>query len=160
MVQSPVGSFLLFPEPWCSQDSVCNLKEWSLCFSQSCGNHVIKSCRPSKADSLGIPSPFALDPQAEKLDIRLRIFTTVGELLWYFCSPTYESPTQLVWDLILLYLFPSYHLVLASSLSLDMGYLFLSVSSSILLSVVVQQLVAVLVFLQEKMSTSPPTPSS
>ena len=27
------------------------------------------------------------DPQAEKPDIRLRTFTTVGELLWHYCSP-------------------------------------------------------------------------
>ena len=43
----------------------------------------------------------------------------------------------------------SYHLAVASSLSLDMGYLFL-VCSSILLSMVVQQLVVILVFSQEK----------
>ena len=48
-----------------------------------------------------------------------------------------------VWDLILSWLCPSYHLALASSLSLDMGYLFL-VGSSILLSMVVQQLVVIL----------------
>jgi len=67
----------------------------SECFSQSCGNPVIKSCWPSKEDSLGIPSPFSLYPQVEKADIRLRIFTTAGEL-WYFFSPTCGSPTQLV----------------------------------------------------------------
>ena len=41
-----------------------------------------------------------------------------------------------------------YHLAEASSLSLDMGYLFL-VGSSILLSMVVQQLVVILVLSQE-----------
>ena len=31
-----------------------------------------------------LPSP---DPQGGKPDIGLRTFTTVGELLWYYCSP-------------------------------------------------------------------------
>ena len=49
---------------------------------------------------------------------------------------------------------PSYSRVGASPLPLDMVYLFL-VGSNILLSMVVQWLVAVLEFLQEKMSTCP-----
>ena len=47
---------------------------------------------------------------------------------------------------------PSYHLVGASPLPLDAEYLFL-VGSTIFLLIVNQWLVAVLVFLQEKMST-------
>ena len=31
-------------------------------FTQSCGSSVIKTCSPSKSDSLGIPSPFAGSP--------------------------------------------------------------------------------------------------
>ena len=50
-------------------------------------------------------------------------------------------------------------LVVVSSLSLDKRYLFL-VSSSILLSMAVQQLVAVLVLSQEERSTCPSTPPS
>ena len=46
----------------------------------------------------------------------------------------------------------------ASSLPLDMGYLF-KVGSNVLLSMVVQQQVGILEFLQEKMSTHPSTPS-
>ena len=46
---------------------------------------------------------------------------------------------------------PSYHLAAGSSLSLDMGYLFL-VGSSILLLMVVQQLAVILVLSQEEMS--------
>ena len=53
----------------------------------------------------------------------------------------------------------SYHVTTASSLSLDVGYLFL-VGSSILLSIVVQQLVATLVLSQEEMSVPPSTPPS
>ena len=48
---------------------------------------------------------------------------------------------------------PFYHLVAASSLSLDTGYLFL-MGSSVLLSMVVQQLVAILVLLQEEITAS------
>ena len=48
----------------------------------------------------------------------------------------------------------SYHLVVASSLSLDAGYLFL-VCSSVLLLMVVQQLVGILLFSQEQMSLCP-----
>ena len=47
-------------------------------------------------------------------------------------------------------------LFVASPLYLDMGYLFL-VGSSVLLSMVVQQLVVILVFLQEEMSAHPAT---
>ena len=50
-------------------------------------------------------------------------------------------------------LHPSGHLVVASPLPLVVGYLFL-VGSNIRLSMVVQQLVAILVFVQ-KMSTHP-----
>ena len=50
--------------------------------------------------------------------------------------------------------FASYHLVEASPLPLDMGYLFL-VGSNILLLMVVQQRVTILEFSQEKMSTHP-----
>ena len=49
-----------------------------------------------------------------------------------------------------------YHLAEASSLSLDVGNLLL-VCSSILLQMVVQQLVAILVFPQEEISTCPST---
>ena len=51
-------------------------------------------------------------------------------------------------------LFP--HLTVVSSLSLDMGYLFL-VGSSILLPMIVLQLVAILLLLQEEMSVHPST---
>ena len=49
---------------------------------------------------------------------------------------------------------PTYHLAATSSLSLDMGHLSL-VSSSVLLSMVVQQLAVILVLLQEEMNAHP-----
>ena len=63
-----------------------------------------------------------------------------------------------VWGFILNPIFPSNHLVWASPLSLNMGNLF-GVGSNILLSMVVQQLFAILVFSQE-MSAWSSTPSS
>jgi len=51
---------------------------------------------------------------------------------------------------------PSYHLTVISSLSLDMGYLFL-VGSSVFLSLTVQQLVAILVLSHKKMIAHPST---
>ena len=72
------------------------------------------------------------------------VFQFVGHLpigygIWFYCDCA-----------------ASYHLAAATSLSLDVGYLFL-VGSSILLSMVVQQLVAILVLSQEEMSTCPST---
>ena len=64
------------------------------------------------------------DPQVGKPDVGLRTFTAVGGLLWYNCSPVCESPTQRLWDLILLWLRPSYHLILALPLSLEVECLF------------------------------------
>ena len=52
---------------------------------------------------------------------------------------------------------PHTHLVGASPLPLDVGYLFL-VGSNILLSMVVQQQAVILEFSQEKMSTCPTLP--
>ena len=84
------------------------------------------------------------DPQAGKPDVGFRTFIAVGELLCYYRSPVCGSFTQQVWDLILSWLCPSYHLAAASSLSLDMKCLLL-VGSSVLLLMVVQQLVTILV---------------
>ena len=63
------------------------------------------------------------DLQVGKPDVGLRTFTPVGGLLWHKCSPVCESPTQQLRDLILLLLCPSYCLIAASPLSLDVGYL-------------------------------------
>lgn len=121
------------------QNFVYALQDWSLCFPQASEWPIIKSWWPSWPDSLGIPIPLS-DPQAGKPDMGFRIFIRVGEFLWHYFSPVCWSPTQQVWDLILSWLSPSYHLTAASSLSLNVGYLFL-VGSSGLLSVVIQQLV-------------------
>ena len=54
---------------------------------------------------------------------------------------------------------PSYHLVGASPLPSDMGYCFW-VGSNVILSMVIQQRVAILEFSQEKMSAHPSIPPS
>ena len=100
LVQSPVESLLLSSESYCLQGFVCALQDWSLCFPQSCGSSIIKSFWPSRSDSLGIPSPAVRTP-GWKPDVGFRIFTTVGELLWYYYFPVCGSPTWQVWDLFL-----------------------------------------------------------
>ena len=66
----------------------------------------------------------------------------IGYGIWFYCDCA-----------------PSYHLAAASSLSLDVGYLSL-VSSYTLLSMTVKQLVVILVLSQEEMNTHPSTPPS
>ena len=88
--QSPMVSLFLSPESWACI-KFC-LYPPRVCFPQSYGSSVIKSCWPSKSYSLGIPSPW-LDPQAEEPDTGPRTFTTVQELLGYYCSPVCELPT-------------------------------------------------------------------
>ena len=126
-----------------------------VCFPQPCGSLVIKSHWPSRSDSLGIPRFFVGSP-GWKAWGGFWTFTIVGELLWYYCSPVCGSPIWWVCDLILLWLRPSYHLAAASSLSLDMGYLFL-VGSSVFLLMVAQQLVVILLLLEEEISACPST---
>ena len=85
---------------WCVYNFVCASKT-GVCFLQSCGSPIIKSCWASQTDSLGILSPFVGSPGWES-DVGFRTFTTVVELLWYYCSPVCGSPTPRVWGLILL----------------------------------------------------------
>ena len=114
------------PGSWCTHYFVCARQEWSLCFPQSCRSPTIKSHKPSKSDSLGIPPPVAR-PWVWEAWHGLRTFTPVGRPLWYKCSPVCESPTQQPWDLILLWLLwlsPSYRLTAASPLFWGVGHLF------------------------------------
>ena len=52
-------SLLLPSGSWYTQDFICSLQDWSLCFPQSCGSLIIKSFWPLSPGSLGIPSPCA-----------------------------------------------------------------------------------------------------
>ena len=105
-------------------------QDWSLCFPQFCGSLVIKSYWPSKSSSLGIPSPFVGSPGCETWCGIPNLHSSVRTSLVLLFSNLWL--THWVWDLILSWLCPSYHLAAASSLSLDVGYLFF-IDSSILL---------------------------
>ena len=109
LAQFPVESLLLFSKTWCAQGFVCALHDWSPCFPPSCGSVVIKSRWASRSDSLKIPSPFVRSPGG-KPEVVFQTFTTVGELLWYYCSPVYGSATRWVWDLLFLKLHVVNHL--------------------------------------------------
>ena len=50
------------PGSRCAHYFVCALQEWNLCFPQSYRSPAIKSCLPSKSDSLGIPPHIAGPP--------------------------------------------------------------------------------------------------
>ena len=95
-----VGSLLLPLGPD-AHTTLCVPSKGRVCFPQSCQSPAVKSHYPSKCDSLGILLLLP-DPQVRKPDVGLRTFTPVGGLLWYKFSPVCESPTQQLWDLILL----------------------------------------------------------
>ena len=124
--RSGLGSYevtAFFPGSWCTWDLVCTLQVWSLC-----------SLSPMEflwSNPIGLQSQILrglllplLDPQAGEPAIWLRTFTLVGELLWHDYFPVCGSPTWQVWDLSLSWLCPSYFLVVASSSSLGVEYLF------------------------------------
>lgn len=145
---------LLSPGSWRAQDFIRALQEWSLFSPVLWGNP------PGLQSQIPLGSPILLlDPQVGRPDMRLRTFTTVGELLWYlFCSSDCGLPTWKVRALILSCLCP----LLPSCFSLFVFGRVVSFfgGSSVLLSVVVQQLVVTLVLLQEEMSVRPSTPPS
>ena len=129
LVQSPVGSRLLSSGSWCTQDFVCALQDWSLCFPQSHGSPIIKRLWPSRSDSLGIPSPFVRSPGWEAWH-GLQNLHNSGRMSLVSLFSSCGSPTRLVWNLILLWLCPSYCLAAASSLSLDVFIFFWWVPAS------------------------------
>ena len=135
------------------QDFVCALQGWSLCFHQSCASPIIKSHWPSRSDSLGIPSPFVRAPGWEASRGAQNLHNSGKTSLVLLFSGLWVTHLAGM-GLILLWLCSFYHLATASSLSLDMGYLFL-MGCSVLLLMIVQQLVALLVLSQ--MSTCPST---
>ena len=97
LVQSPGGrgwvGVVAAPVPWvcvCARFCLCPPRVKSLVLPVLWKPYN-KSCWPSRSDSLGIPSPFAGVP-GWKPDVGLRTFTTVGQLLWYYCSPVCGLP--------------------------------------------------------------------
>ena len=60
------------------QNFVCALQDWRLCFSQSSGSPIIKSCWPQDQIPWRFPVPLS-DPQAGKPDVGFRTFTAVQD---------------------------------------------------------------------------------
>ena len=87
------------PGSGCAHYFVCALQEWSLCSPSPV--EVLQS-NPTSLQSLILWEFLLSLPDVGKPDVGLRTFTPVGGLLWYKCSPVCESPTQQLWDLILL----------------------------------------------------------
>ena len=99
-----------------------------ICSPQSSGRPTIKCHWTSRWDFLGIPS-------WEAWHVVQNLHNSMRNSLASF-SPVYGLLTQGIWDLTLSWLHTICHFTLASSLSLDMRYLFL-VGSSLYLSMVV-----------------------
>ena len=89
-------------------------------FPQSCGSSVIKSHLPPKSNSLGILSPFARSPGSGAWCGAKNLHKSTRTSLVLF-SPLCGSLTWRVKDFVLSWLLPSYHLTVASPLSLDLG---------------------------------------
>ena len=101
LVQSSMGSLLLPLGPDV-HTTLCVPSKSGVSVSPSLAE-VLQS-NPARLQSL-ILWEFLLpllDPQVRKPEVGLRTLTPVGGLLWYDCSPVCESPTQWLWDLILL----------------------------------------------------------
>ena len=138
-----------FFRSWCVQDFVCALQEWSLCFSQSCGSPIVTYRWPSRWGFCGDSQSLCWIPRLESLlwgsepSQQWENFFGIIVLqfvrrppsrygIWFYsvCPP----PTILLW--------------------------LLGLWTNVLLLMVVQQLVAILVLLQEKMNTCLSTPPS
>ena len=153
LVQPPVGFLLLSSESWCIQGFVCALQDWGPCFSQwkSCSQILLafKVRFPGDSQTLyQVPRLRSLVWGSEPSQQWENFF---GIIVLQFVS--HPPGGYGIW---LLWFCPSYCLTVASSLSLDVGYLFL-VGSRVLLLVVVQQLVVILVLSQEEVCVCPST---
>ena len=129
------GVTALSPGSRCTHYFVCALQEWSLCLPQACQSPAIKSHWPSKSNSLGLPTSLARPPGWEG---------------WRGAQILYSSG----WTSVV-YLFSSF-IVIAPLLPSHCGFSFVFgcgvpflVSSSVFLSMIVQQLIVILVLFQE-----------
>lgn len=118
----PAGSYEVTafpPGSCCAQDSVCPLRV-ELLFSPGLQSNLADL---QSQMFWGLLLPLT-DLQAGEPDVKLRAFIPVAEPPQYNCFPICGFPTQQVLDLILSQPHPSYCLVMGSSLSLDLWYLF------------------------------------
>ena len=139
------------------QNFVCALQDWSVCFPQSSGRPIIKSHWPWQPDSLRNPSPFVGCPGwGAWLGVQNLHNSARTSLVLLFSSLWVTHPAGMRFNFIVIAsLLPT----CCSFLSLDVGYLFV-MDFSVLLSMAVQQLFAVLALSQEEMSTCPSLPFS
>ena len=114
------GVTVPFPRVLVCTGFICALQEWSLHFPQSFESSTIKSRWPTKSDSLGILSPFARSPGSGAWCGAKNLHKSTRTSLVLF-SPLCGSLTWRVKDFVLSWLLPSYHLTVASPLSLDLG---------------------------------------
>ena len=151
---SLLWSHCSFPLSRCLQDFVCALQDWSL-FPPA----LWKSCNQIplafKVRFPGDSTFFCWVPRLESLRWVLNLHNCGRTSLVLLFSSLWVTHLVGMWfDFIVIA--SSYDLTAASSLSLDMGYLFL-VGSSVFLLMVVQQLVVVLLLSQEEISACPST---
>ena len=113
-----MGSLLFFPHGPGAHKSLCEPSKSGVSVSPSPVEVLWSNTAGFQSQILwGLLLPL-LDLQAEKPEVGSELS------LLYNCFPVCGLPTQWVWDLILLWLSPSYNLIVASSLSLGVGYLF------------------------------------
>lgn len=116
-----MGSLLLSSGSWCTRGFVCALHDWSLSFPQSCVSPVIKSCWSSRSGSWAFLVLCQI-PRLGKPDVGSEPSQHQENFFGIFSSPICGSSTRGLWDLI--YRDGVLLVSLASSLSLDLGYLF------------------------------------
>ena len=94
LVQSSVESLFLSSGSWCAQDFYLCPPKLEFLFPPVLWKSYSQILLALKVKFLGNSLVPLLDPQAEKPDVGFRIFTTVRELLWYYCSPVFRSSTS------------------------------------------------------------------
>ena len=116
----------------------------------------VKSWQLWKSDSLGTLSPSAKSPGREVWHGAQNLHNTGRASLVLLCSSLWVTHPEVIgFDFIVT--LPPYHPIAASPLYLDMEYLFL-VCSSVILSVVVQQLLTISVLSWDEIKGFPDSP--
>ena len=129
------------------------------CFSPSCGRLLIKSCWPSRSDSLGMASSFVRSPGWEAWHGVQNLHSSRRTALILLFSSLCTHLTDLGFDFIVTVpLLPAFCGFFV--FGYGVFFFFFLVDSSVLLSTIIQQLVVILVLSQEEMSTCPSAMSS